>query len=314
MKALVGLAVMAAVVVPPRVAGADDVDDLVAQGDDLARRAEYAQAIDKFKAADLKRPRALHACMIGLAYLRRDHWPQAEVFLGRCRKRAVASDPLPDWMDDAESQLKARLAAAPVTAVEIRVAPPGVAALVTISAFAPDESFDPQTIHLAAGRHTITVSAPGFTSVTRDITIPGSGTETIDITLLPVPEPRVEPPPPPPPPPVVDRPASGRARRWGNGLLIGAGGAAVGAIVLHALAYRERGKLDDARASGNGAAYNDHETAFDFERVGAISLYAVAGIAAGVGFYLRSVGRDVPAQISAAITHDAAFVTVGWSR
>lgn len=311
MKSCVGVAAAAMIVLAQGAARADEADDLVTQGDELARRAEYAQAIEKFKAADRLRPRASNACMIGLAYLRRQLWPQAEVFLARCRKRATASDPLPEWMEDAESQLAKGLAAAKVTELELHVSPPGVAATVTISSFAPDESFDPQNIHLPAGPHTLTIAAPGFVTITRQVTASGTGFERVDIELV-----RPAPPPPvkPPPPPVVTRPepvAPSSAHRWGNRLLIGAGGATVGAIVLHVLAYRERGILDRAE---NGAEYRDHETAFDVERAGAITLYAVAGLAAGFGLYLRSKHEDAPTRIGVTVDGGGAMVTLGWSR
>ena len=305
MRFLVGAVVLALA----GSARADEADDLVAQGDDLARRAEYAQAIEKFKAADRVRPRATHACMIGLAYLRRQLWPQAEVFLARCRKRAVASDPLPEWMEDAEAQLAAQLKAAPVTAVEIVVQPPGVAASITTSSFAPDELFDPQVIHLPAGPHTLTVGAPGFVTVKREITVSGTGSEKVEIVLAPI-----------APPPVPERvenhampvnviPRDNGHRTWGNRMLIVSGGAAVGAIVLHVLAYRTRDKL-----MGTPEEYRDNETAFDVERAGAISLYAIAGIAAGIGIYLRQTHREHPAQVGAVMTSDGAMVTIGWTR
>jgi hypothetical protein len=60
-----------------RLAHADDVADLEKRGQELAKQNEYTQAIDAFKRADRLAPRAAHACMIGLAYLRREMWPQA---------------------------------------------------------------------------------------------------------------------------------------------------------------------------------------------------------------------------------------------
>jgi MYXO-CTERM domain-containing protein len=45
-----------------RVAHADDVTDLEAKGEQLAKQSEYTQAIAAFKEADLHKPRALHAC------------------------------------------------------------------------------------------------------------------------------------------------------------------------------------------------------------------------------------------------------------
>src|SRR4029079_11617073 len=81
------------------LAHADEVDDLEAKGEELAKQNEYTQAITVFKQADAKRPRAAHACMIGLAYMRREAWPQAELFLALCEKRAAPGDQPPDWTD-----------------------------------------------------------------------------------------------------------------------------------------------------------------------------------------------------------------------
>src|SRR5207244_1267948 len=93
---------LCAVAIPCRLAFADDVADLEARGQELAKASEYSQAIEVFKQADAKRPRAAHACMIGLAYLRRELWPQAELFLALCEHRAVPGDQPPDWIDEAE--------------------------------------------------------------------------------------------------------------------------------------------------------------------------------------------------------------------
>src|SRR6185312_9671665 len=136
-----------------RSARADDVDELVAKGEALAKQSEYPQAIAMFKQADAKRPRAAHACMIGLAYMRREAWPQAELYLALCEKRAVPGDQPPDWVDAAHQTLAAKLRAAQIPAITIEVTPPNTHARLTVSSFAPDEQFDVQTIHLAAGKH-----------------------------------------------------------------------------------------------------------------------------------------------------------------
>ena len=102
------------VVLSARIARADDVADLEARGEELARQSEYTQAIEAFKAADLRKPRATHACMIGLAYMRRELWPQAELFLALCEKRATPGDQPPSWIDEAEHQLAAKLSAAQI--------------------------------------------------------------------------------------------------------------------------------------------------------------------------------------------------------
>src|SRR5260221_8824836 len=154
-----------------RPARADDVDDLVAQGEELGKQAEWSRAIDAFKAADAKRPRAKHACLIGLAYTRRELWAEAELFLSICRQRASAGDPVPDWAEDAHKQLSEKLAASNASPVTITVKPAGAISQVSVSSFAPGESFAPRTIHLAPGTHVITVTAPDFKPARRDVTI-----------------------------------------------------------------------------------------------------------------------------------------------
>ena len=84
--------VVAALCAVSSIVRADEIDELVAKGQELAKQSEWTQAIDAFKQADAKRPRALHACMIGLAYTRRELWPDAELFFARCHARASASD------------------------------------------------------------------------------------------------------------------------------------------------------------------------------------------------------------------------------
>src|ERR1043165_4727656 len=128
------------------VAHADEVDDLEAKGQELAKQSEDTQAIAAFKQADARRPRAAHACMIGLAYMRREAWPQAELFLALCEKRAAPGDQPPDWTDEAEKQPRQKLSAAQIPAVTIDVSPANVGARLTVSSFAPDEVFDPQTL------------------------------------------------------------------------------------------------------------------------------------------------------------------------
>src|SRR5512143_1672663 len=117
-----GIAVL--VLLASHLARADEVDDLVAKGQELAKQSEYTQAIAVFKQADAKRPRAAHACMIGLAYMRREAWPQAELFLALCRKRVTPGDEAPDWLPEAEQQLATKLKAAQIPAVTIDVTPP----------------------------------------------------------------------------------------------------------------------------------------------------------------------------------------------
>ena len=54
-------------------AHAESPADLQARGEDQARQGHYTEAIDSFKAADRLEPSAAHACLIALAYVRREH-------------------------------------------------------------------------------------------------------------------------------------------------------------------------------------------------------------------------------------------------
>ena len=98
------LRALALVMLFASVAYAEDADTLTAQGEQLAHDGEYSRAIETFKKADALAPSAKHACLIGLAYIRRELWSQAEIFLDRCKQRATAADPLPDWFAEATTQ------------------------------------------------------------------------------------------------------------------------------------------------------------------------------------------------------------------
>jgi hypothetical protein len=151
------------VVLAPLVTHAGPTDqELTAEGTELAQQGRFAEAIDKFKAADRIHASAADACLIALAYTRRQLWSQAEIWLDTCRARATASDQLPDWTEAATEQIRTQLADANVAAVEIVVQPSAPGARVSVSSFALDESFAPRTIHLPFGRHDIVVSAPGY--------------------------------------------------------------------------------------------------------------------------------------------------------
>ncbi|MEO8699296.1 MAG: hypothetical protein ABI867_04605 [Kofleriaceae bacterium] len=282
-----------------RLARADDSEraaTLRGRGDELARRGEYADAIAAFKAADRASPRAAHACLIALAYLRRSLWPQAELYLARCERRRTASDPIPEWIDDARAQLAAGLAAAPVTTVEVRIEPASVAAMIRVSAF-PDDVFDPQPIHLQAGRYTIEVAAPGFATVTRAIELDGKGRRVIEVELEAARRPVVE---------IVAAKVNSPVRPWAMRFAVTSGVAAVGAIALHVLAARTRADLGEATTLD---AYRARETRFDLERASAISLYGVAAITGGLALYLRA-----RVELGAQLSSDRTVVTLGWRR
>ncbi len=288
---------------------ADDADDLVAKGELLAKQGEWTQAITAFKAADALRPRAQHACLIGLAYTRRELWPQAEVFFDRCRARATDADPLPSWLPDAERALADKLAASNAVALTISVEPADAGATLTVSSFAPDETFGARTLHLSPGTYTVTASAPEHRAVTQTIVLDGrTRTERLELRLVPT----VVPPPPPPPPTTMT--ASAPRRSVVPTIVIGAGAAIGVAGVVHHLAVTRPSR---SKAAESRSGYDRYIDDFRGDRNLTIALYATAGVVAATGLVLRYTvfrEREAPAQVGAHLVDDGAMVTIGWSR
>lgn len=256
------------------IAHADTAAELEAKGQGLAKDGQFSAAIDAFKAADRIEPRAGHACMIALAYTRRELWPQAEIFLDQCHERANAADPLPDWVALADQSLKERLAAANVAAITIEVSPK-VPATIAVSSFAPDEKFAPRTIHLAPGRHVVTVEAAGYPAVEQAIDVRDRTPRTVTIELH-VPEVAK-----PPPPKIIERHHSNVP--W---FIAGAGAAlALGGLGVDLFAVQPvRDKLSSAMSLDE---YNRNSGSFDTRRNLSIGLYAVGAIAVATGLVLH---------------------------
>src|SRR5258706_275992 len=127
----------------------------------LRRERKWSDAIDEFKAAELLEHRTIHACLIMLAYTRREAWAQAEVFRSLCLV-PTPGESLPDWVGDAERLIDDRLRSELLAPVTIEVKPIDAKVTLTASSFEPDETFGPRTLHLSRGRHLIVARAPGF--------------------------------------------------------------------------------------------------------------------------------------------------------
>jgi hypothetical protein len=151
---------MVFVVLVASTAHAETRDELQARGEALGREGRWGEAIRAFKSADQLEHRPIHACLIALAYTRREAWPQAEVFLSRCLE-PNSGETLPDWVPEAQKLIETRLKSEPLSEVTIEVVP-AAAATVTVSSFEPDEVFTPRAIHLPRGSHVIFARAPGF--------------------------------------------------------------------------------------------------------------------------------------------------------
>ena len=176
------VAVLALAGVPQR-AFAEDRAALQAKGEQLAKDGHYADAIEAFKAADRIEPRAIHAFLISLAYSRRELWAQAELFLSICHHRSASGDVEPDWVPLADQQIRDRLTSAGMVEVSIEAKPQS--AKVTVSSFAPDEVFEPQTIHLPIGTHVVFAKAPGYLDGQLTVNITDKTPKHVVIELAP---------------------------------------------------------------------------------------------------------------------------------
>jgi hypothetical protein len=289
--------VVLATVAAMRLAHADDVADLVAKGEALAKAAEYSHAIATFKAADAKQPRAKHACLIGLAYTRRELWPQAELFLALCRARATAADPLPDWIDEADATLATKLAAISAAPITIAVTP--VSASITVSSFEPDEAFPPRTIHLSRGKHVLDISAPGYITEHRDVVVDTAAPRRIDVTLRLVAAEDAR----------HEADASRHVARRNAWLVIGAGtalGLAGGAYHLFVM----KPDRDAVANAPNMFADANDRPAFETARDVTLALYGAAVITVAVGAYMMH--RTTSSQLALAPTRGGAMLVLEW--
>jgi hypothetical protein len=243
--------------------------------------------------------------MIGLAYMRRELWPQAELFLALCEKRAVPGDQPPDWIDEAEHQLAAKLSAAQIPAVTIAVTPADADAHLTVSTFAPDEVFAPQTVHLVPGKNVLEVTAPGFRPQQREITVHPGEPVTIRFDLEKAAAAA------PPPPHKVPASSGGSTIPW---IVMGIGVALTGAAVVFDVTEVQpaRDRLAGAQSPSAWDAYRDD---FEGKRTGTIGLLVGGATMIALGAVLRiSVFRETSPQVTAQVGDHSALLTIGWQR
>lgn len=286
---------------------ADGVADRVAKGEDLAKEGKWTEAIENFKAADKLEKRAKHACLIALAYIRRELWPQAEVFLTSCRERANSGDPVPDWVPLAEQQLKERLTKAKVATVQIRVKPDALAAesAIAVSSFEPDELFAPRAIHLPRGKHLITATAPGHEPVQQTIEIVDDSSREVvmdfETKQAPIPE--------------APKPAGKPGPSKVPLIVMASGGVVVlGAAGYHLLAFKPA--RDDLVNAPDGATYDARVDKFNSARTTTIALYAIGGAAIVTGLVLNQTvfKKERAPRVGAGVSRGGGMVVMEWNR
>lgn len=294
--------------IAPAIATAESGDELRTRGEQLAKDGRFTEAIDAFKAAERIEPRARNACLIALAYTRRELWPQAEIWLEQCEARATASDPAPTWVPVAKQQLAERLGTVNVAAVEIKVEPAGTDAKLSVSSFAPDERFAPRTIHLPVGRHVIIATAAGFEDAQQTVEVTGKAPTQVTITLKPTRS---------APPPMTSSSAPAPSKvPW---IVMGAGGGLVlvGAI-LHATYYRGA-REDLATARDNGMEEDGGPLTDSWSRARGVTIGVYAAGAATIlaGVVLKATvfqNKEAPVAVGVLPTDGGGMVSVEWSR
>jgi hypothetical protein len=299
------LAIVIAGVCGVSVARADTVGDLEAKGEELAKDGRFTEAIDTFKQADRFVPRASHACLIALAYTRREAWSQAELFFALCHQRTRPGDPLPDWLPKAEAQLAERLATANVALVDVKIEPANAHAFLTVSSFAPDEEFEPRKVHLTLGTHLITVKADGWETAGQSVTITSRDETAVVIKLHRVGEHPAE--------PVARVSRVSSPVPW---IVIGGGGAVglVG-VIFHVTQFRDA--YNALNTAANDQVYKMKEGKYDTDRLITAGLYGVSAITIGIGVVLKYTtfrDREVPVQVVVNPVSGGGVISVEWWR
>ena len=287
----------------------ESADDKRARGEQLAKDGRFSEAIDAFKAAEKLEPRARHACLIALAYMRRELWPQAEIFLEQCELRATPADPVPEWVPVAKAQLAERLQALTVAAVELVVEPAGTKVKLAVSSFAPDELFDPRTIHLPLGRHVIIATAAGYKDAQKTVEVTGPVPQRVTISMVPIDATKDTPGAPRGPAPAASKVP------W---IVMGAGGAVAlaGAITHVTMLRTARNEMIAADKADNLDRYQTWEARFETRRTATIALYGVGAALAVTGLILdRTVFAHRESSVQVALVPQAGggVITLGWS-
>lgn len=278
--------------------------ELQRRGEQLAKDGQFAEAIDAFKAADAIQVNAEHACLIGLAYSRRNLYGQAELFFGLCHKRAEQQGTaIPSWVAKVEREVRSRLDDAKLAPIKI-VVKHGDGAKIVVSAFAADEAFSPRTIHLPPGRHTITVTPADGAAIERRIVVEAADPQNVVIELAPEAGPPV---------PSIERARSSHVGR--NVAIAGLGIVAAGAVV-HAAWYRsELAELEASQSPPDVARYDAHVDSYRTARYVTVGLYAAGAATAIIGLVLHATrSAERGPVVSMVPAHGGGMFAVEWSR
>lgn len=304
-----------------RLAAADpeEARERAAQADTAAAAGDNDRALALYKQALALHDAPRYRCNVGIAYYKVKDWPRAHLFLAMCLAHTAELEAAAvSQMGRAYAFAERQLAAGAYGQVAVHTSVPAV---VTVSAFADDESFpSPRTIWLPHGEHSIVARAGGYHEATADVTA-GASASRVDLELAEKPAPKAEPdagPPREPPPDAVPRvpeprprqrtepAAPDRTRAW---IAFGVAGAALASGGLfHGLALDAK---RDAEAHGPGSDFNRADRRFKRHRIAALAGYAVALTAAAAGVYLWPRAAETP-TVSLSLDASGASVAASW--
>ena len=272
------------------------------QGEQLAKDGQFAEAIDAFKAADSYEPTTELACLIGLAYGRRNLYGQAELFFDLCHERAESGTPVPSWAGKVEAQFRERLESSKLAKVTIKVKH-GRAPRVVVSAWAPDETFAPRAIHLPAGRHTVTVTDGDGDTAEQVIVVEAGVPQTAVLDLGGK--------------QTDERSARRAPSKLGRNLAFVGFGIAAAGLVVHATWYKgELDTLQEASDNGDLLTYDAHVDDYTTARYVTVGLYGVGAVTAivGLALHLSRGDGESGAAVSVVPVRGGGVLAVEWSR
>jgi hypothetical protein len=202
-----------------------------------------------------------------------------------------------------------------VAPVDIKVDPETAGTKITVSSFAPDETFEPRTIHLAPGHHVIIATAPGFAETRFELDVPDKTPQHVVIKLA-KPGEKIDTHPPLPPPTEPGYTLDQKLIK--AGLVVAVGGVAAYGVMGFAWF-----KLNNIHNSGTKTEFDNSSfnKVYDYSRFAAIGLWVAGAGLVGTGLYLRSnqssrahTHEDAPMVSAAPLPEGGGIVTVGWQR
>lgn len=294
---LVGWIVSIAMVTTP--AHADRAEELVTEGQRLGKDGQLAAAIAKFREAERIQPRALHDCLIGLAYARAGELVASEIAFATCRRRAALGE-LPSWVASEERALAATLAVGKLGRLQLELDPE--IATIRIAAVGADAFVPPPAFHLPAGSHVIVARTRDGREVRRTIEIVANEQHTVRLTA--------DPDPPATPVPATPSPTRSGSR-LPTALLLGGAGAIVAGGLVHVFVVRPA--YQELETAADAIAYDDALPRYRAGQIATIGLYVAGAALAATGFVLRAREPERPV-VGARVGSGHAMVTVEWRR